>query len=264
MKRYLVVAIMLMSLTLVQTSRADEIGQVRLEAPIKVVYTLPAGGTFEHAHFAVEPHKGKKSKLSGFRYDRVRRGQGAEWSLYQVNGKLVKEQKIFRGGIVPLETEILSTAEYPVYTDAAPGSVTLTVSNAVTFLFKPPFITATPLPVFNEKRVTEILKKGILTYTIDIKSEYKPEAITSQFKSIALAEGVDRPNLFRKGQAIKVTHLLDQSIDCAVEVNPWHNGSKATVTFQVPITSATEDSNTVNAAPEIDAIIKKLTAIVND
>jgi hypothetical protein len=252
MKRFLFVAFMLMSLVLVQSGSANEVKQVHLEAPIKITYTLPAQGTFETVGFDVQQKESKKGHLSGFRYGRAERAVGM--SLFQINGKMTREGRA-----------IASTAEYPVYTDAIPGSVAITVTNAITFMFKVPFMDGTPLPVFNEDVMVSILRRGIITYTVDIKSDmYKPDAIIGQFKSIALAEGVQKSDLVRRGQLVKVTHILEKNIDCAVEVNAWHNGSKTTVTFQVPITTAAEGSNTVDAVPEIDAVIKKLTAIVND
>lgn len=120
-----------------------------------------------------------------------------------------------------------------------------------------------PIPTFQENELLSFLNDNAnITYTVDIKSEFKPDAITSNFKKYEKDKKTGDKYVVSGGKGVKVTHLLDNTVKCFVAVNPYRNGSKTTVAFQIPIVGA--NTNIVDAAPQLNAVIHKLTAIVNE
>ena len=106
------------------------------------------------------------------------------------------------------------------------------------------------------------------TYTFKVDSKYKPEAIAPNLKDIQSQKaGV---GVVRNMTVFPVTHTLvmdGKTINCNIVIAPHHDGSRVIVTAAVPLTAedpVAGEPNTVDAIPQINAVVKKLTAMIND
>ena len=235
----------------------DEVKMEELATPISVSYTLPSQGTFESIDF-------KREDLSTGKKKKKTTGISVIAPIYsgnEVSGIVRKEgRKADQGN----RTEAVSTTAYflksDIVKDTQNNSITLTASKKRTTEYKPMWfeIGSYPIPAFEVDEFVAYLKNPDIGYSVEIKSEFKPDAIEANFKKYVTKPG---KGIMWNTKAVKSTHTIDD-INCNVVISPYRNGSKTTVRFEVPIVGG--ESNIVDAAPKIDAVIKRVSSIVND
>jgi hypothetical protein len=241
------------------TALAEDVVKTEMLAiPIKVTYTLPSQGAYECIKFNTEKVNIKKKKKTIISVIQAQH-YGDDFT-----GVIRKEGHINSANS---SKEVVSSIAYRMDTNIVKNteknSVTYTATKIITSEYTPSlFGSSIPIPTFEEDELISFMNNPIIGYTVEIKSEFKPDAIEGNFKKLAIDKYAQHEVILLNTKAVKATHLLDNKIYCYVVISPYRNGSKTTVSFEVPVVGG--GSNVVDAAPQIDAVIKKLEAIVND
>ena len=120
-------------------------------------------------------------------------------------------------------------------------------------------------PAFSLKKLNDMLRGGAVGYVFELDSPYSPESVYANFKRLWKERRNGSSVRYNGKQYDKWFEYKlneDNNIKCFVEIIPYRNGSKATMSIYLPLLD--DDSNVIDVGKQINNVKTILTNVVNN